>query len=122
MGLKAAFRVAGLASVLAASAAALPSGAQAAELYYFGSPTANLIWPYCGNTCYVQQDFGYRYLTESSARSVNTRTVCAATTDTSVVCSSDLALKSLSGDTLRLAYSRSTYYGFQPQGRARVQY
>lgn len=122
MGLKAVLKAVGVAGVLAASSWALPSAAQAAEYYYFGDPTANLIWPPCGSPCYVEQDAAYRYLTESSARSVNTRTVCAATYDTAVVCSSDLAVKPLNGQTSRLAYSRATVNGPLPQGRARVTY
>ncbi len=101
---------------------AIPSAAQATEDYYFGSPTNNLYWPFCGDPCYIEaQDCCLnQFLTESSARTVNTRTVCAATFDTSVVCSNDLAYHAYCGCTLRRAYSRGTYYGYQPQGRARA--
>lgn len=51
---------------------------------------------------------------------VNTRTVCAASTDTSVVCSSDLAYHAFCGCMPRVAYSRSTYDNPVPQGRARA--
>lgn len=98
---------------------AMPSSAQAGERYYFGSPTNNLYWPFCGDPCYVESmDLG-EFLTESSARTVNTRTVCAATFDTAVVCSSDLAYKALCGCYIRRAYSRGTYWNPVPQGRAR---
>lgn len=107
-------------AVLAASGWAAPSTASAAEYYYFGNPTLNLFWPYCGSTCVVEVDDGYRNVAESSARTVNTRTVCAATIDTQVVCSDDVALKALCGCQSRLAYSRSTYFNPVPQGRARV--
>lgn len=59
------------------------------------------------------------FLTESTARTVNGNTVCAAATDTSVVCSSDLAVKPLSGDTIRSAFSRGAWDAPRPQGRAR---
>lgn len=101
---------------------ALAPAAQAETVdYYYGSPTNNVYWPYCGSPCYTVERGGWaQFLTESSARTVNTRTVCAATTDTSVVCSSDLAYHGYCGCTPRVAYSRSTYWNPVPQGRARA--
>lgn len=102
---------------------ALPSSALATEDYYFGSPTSNVYWPYCGSSsCPVASQpccLGF-FLNESSARTVNTRTVCAATFDTAVVCSNDVAYKALCACEIRRAYSRSTVGGYQPQGRARA--
>ena len=110
---------AGLLVVVLVGLFAVPTTAQAGERYYFGSPTNNLYWPYCGNPCYIEaMDLG-EFLNESSARTVNTRTVCAATLDTAVVCSSDVAYKALCGCQIRRAYSRSTYWNPVPQGRAR---
>lgn len=114
-----AFRMALIVAVVM-GVCAIPSSAQAAEDYYFGSPTNNLFWPYCSNSSCPAPIMGLgQFLTESSARTVNTRTVCAATPDTQVVCSSDVAYKALCGCYIRRAYSRSTYNNPVPQGRAR---
>lgn len=106
--------VAGTMGVVAA-----PS-AHAGEVYYHGSPTNNVLWPPClsANCEVAAMDLG-QFLVESSARTVNGNTVCAATFDTSVVCSGDLALKPLNGASIRRAFSRGTVDNPRPQGRAR---
>lgn len=112
----------GATAIVVVCLSATPSTAQANEYYYFGSPAVNLHWPTCGNPCYVEREGSLRRLTESSARTVNGRTVCAATYGTSVVCSDDLAVKHLCSCAFNEAYSRGTYYNPVPQGRAQVKW
>lgn len=110
-------------ALTAASLVFMGGSAQAAEFYYFGGASFNETWPFCGNTtCYAPSDPSYRYVQESSARTINGNTVCAATFDTAVVCSNSLAVKSLCGCQLRDSYSRSTVGGAQPRGRAQTLY
>lgn len=97
------------------------SSASASEYYYFGSASNNEAWPQCSlSVCYSATAPFTAPLYESTARTVNGQTVCAATTDTAVVCSSDLAVKSLCGCTYRTATSRGTTTGGTPVGRARM--
>lgn len=89
--------------------------------YYWGDPNNDLLWPTCGSTCYSvspEPAGGTWYVSESSARTVNGNTVCAATLDTSVTCSSTLAVKSLCGCQARRPHSRGTVNGPRPRGRA----
>lgn len=102
---------------------AVPSAAFATNDYYFGNESTNYYWPYCATSnCQFEYEGLAFYLFESSARTLNGQTVCAATFDTAVVCSSTLAYKALCGCSVRNGYSRAAYNSFVPYGHARVRY
>lgn len=95
--------------------------------YYHASETTSDYWPYCSTSggCPVAYQASQHSIQEASARTSG-NTVCTATwagnttnQDTALVCSGDLAYKSLCGCTYRRAYSRGTYDGPRPFGRAR---